>query len=237
MDLVSRSVEFASAIAAMLVALSIIVAGMSSCILKRIRLGAFEIEASERERLQAKALVATVAAPNREPVPFETEQLAQYYAQVLAQSKVTFWFSLFASLGFAVIVLAGYRYTNASGGAALAQFFAGMIMDAVAALFFVQSRNAQTAMGDFFDKLRKDRLQVESRRLCESIASVPARDALRVQLCLHYADVENREQVAGTIITACLGSAGNGSAAAVTSQGASLADIAKHSPDANGQHG
>lgn len=207
-DLLSRSVEFMAAIASILVALAIIIAAMKAGILRRVRFGRFEFEASEKERQQAKALVAAVIAPDREPVPFETEQLAQYYAQVLAQSKISFWFSLlFASLGFAVIVIAGFRYSSASGGAAIAQFIAGIIMDAVAALFFVQSKNAQTAMGEFFDKLRRDRQQAESRRLCENVASPAARDALRVQLSLHYADVTNREQIAGMIINACL--AGN----------------------------
>jgi hypothetical protein len=206
MDLLSRSIELISAAAAILVALAIIVAGMKSGLLKRVRLGGFEIEATARERAQVKALVDSVTmSGNESAAPFETEQLAQYYAQVLAQSKISFWFSLlFASLGFAVVVIAGFRYTSAAGGAAVAQFIAGIVMDAVAALFFVQSKNAQAAMGDFFDKLRRDRQQVESRRLCESVTSTSARDALRVQLSLHYAEVANRDQITGVIINACL---------------------------------
>jgi hypothetical protein len=208
-ELLSSSVQVIAGVASILVALAIIVVAMRSGFLSRVRFGAFEIVASPKEQAQAAALVAAVTTPDKEPVPFETEQLAQYYAQVLAQSKVSFWFSLFfASLGFGVIVIAGFSYTKDAGGAAAAQFIAGIIMDAVAALFFVQSKNAQAAMGDFFDKLRRDRQQVESRRLCESITSGPARDALRVQLSLHYADVPNREQTAGVIINACLAGAG-----------------------------
>jgi hypothetical protein len=203
-DLLSRVAEFTAATASILVALAIIVAGMRSGFLRRVRFGAFEIEASPQERAQAKALVAAVTTPDAQPVAFETEQLAQYYAQVLAQSNVSFWFSLlFASLGFVVILIAGFMYSRGPQ-TAVAQGFAGMIMDAVAALFFVQSRRAQVAMNDFFDKLRRDRQQVESRRLCESIASPQARDALRIQLSLHYADVENRDEIAGLIIHACL---------------------------------
>jgi len=203
-DLLTHTAEIAAAAASILVALAIIVVAMRSGFLRRVRFGAFEIEASERERAQAKALVAAVATPDAEQVPFETEQLAQYYAQVLAQSNVSFWFSLlFASLGFVVILIAGFMYSSGPQ-TAMAQGFAGIIMDSVAALFFVQSRRAQAAMNDFFDKLRRDRQQVESRRLCESIASSEARDALRVQLALHYADVGSREEVARVIIQACL---------------------------------
>jgi hypothetical protein len=209
MNLLSQGVEVTAALASILVALAIIVTAMRSGLLKRVRFGAFEIEATERERAQAKALVAAVARPGTEPVPFETEQLAQYYAQVLAQSKISFWFSLlFASLGFGVIVIAGFKYTSTANGAAVAQFVAGIIMDAVAALFFVQAKNAQAAMGDFFDKLRSDRQLVESRSLCESISSPSARDALRVQLSLHYAQVASREQISGVIINACLAGSG-----------------------------
>jgi hypothetical protein len=131
--------------------------------------------------------------------------LAAYYAQVLAQSKVSFWFSLvFASLGFLVIVVAAFRFTPDSAGAAVAQIVAGSIMDAVAALFFVQSKAAQTSMSDFFEKLRRDRQHAESRRLREAIAEPQARDALRVQLALHYAEVPSGSDVAKGIIEATL---------------------------------
>lgn len=169
--------------------------------LSRERLGRSRIEPSEDERQQAKALISAVAAPEKEPVPFETEQLAQYYAQVLAQSKTSFWFSItFASLGFLVIVVAVFLYTDAKSGATIAQVVAGAIMDAVAALFFVQSRNAQRAMGDFFDKLRSDRQQAESRALCESIERMDLRDALRAQLALYYAGLQNSHAVAAQVI-------------------------------------
>src|SRR6266487_3551784 len=83
---------------AVLVAIFGLVVGIRSGILQRLRFGAFEIELSPRERQQARALIETVTRPDREPIAFETEQLAQYYSQVLAQSKVSFWFSLiFAS--------------------------------------------------------------------------------------------------------------------------------------------
>lgn len=80
-------------------------------------------------------------------------------------------------------------------------------MDAVAALFFVQSKSAQASMGDFFDKLRRDRQQVESRKLCEIISDAKAKDALRIQLALHYAELPNSDEVAKSIFQACFPSA------------------------------
>jgi hypothetical protein len=176
---------------------------MRAGVLTRLRLGNLvDIQATPQEREVAKVLVEA-AQKNREDIPFETEQLALYYGQILAQSKISFWFSLiFASLGFLVIIVAVFLYTSASTGATVAQFSAGVIMDAVAALFFVQSRNAQKSMGEFFDKLRRDRQQLESRKLCENIENKTARDALRIELSLHYAEVNNASEIAKTVIHA-----------------------------------
>ena len=152
-----------------------------------------------------EALERSSREPEREALPFEVEQLANYYAQILSQSKVAFWFSLiFASLGFLVIVVAAFLYSKTDSGSAIAQFVAGIIMDAVAGLFFVQSKNAQKPMGEFFDKLRKDRAQVESRALCEAVTTPEAKDALRVHLALFYAGVETHESVAKSIAEASL---------------------------------
>lgn len=183
------------------VALIVLVLAFKSGVLRRIRFGGLEVEASPREKAEAKALIQLVSSPSKDAVPFETEQLAQYYAQVLAQSRISFWFSLiFASLGFVVIVIAVFSGTGSTSTTTFAQIAAGVIMDAVASLFFVQSKSAQKSMGEFFDKLRRDRQQAESRALCDSIQNPDARDALRVQLALFYAGVEQSSQVATSIL-------------------------------------
>jgi len=169
-------------------------------VLRRVRLGAFEIESNDAEAQQIRESLTKASESSGRDIPFEIEQLANYYSQILAQSKVSFWFSLiFASLGFAVIVAAAFFFQGGSTGATAVQFTAGVIMDAVAGLFFVQSRNAQKSMAEFFDKLRNDRAQVESRNLCEAIESTSARDALRVHLALYYAGVEEHDGIAKNI--------------------------------------
>lgn len=186
-----------------LTALAVFFVAIRSGVLRRLRLGfgSFEFVVTAPERAQARALIDSVTNPDREAVPFETEQLAQYYSQVLAQSKISFWFSLiFASLGFAVIVIAGFMYSSATLGATVAQFFAGVIMDAVSALFFVQSKNAQAAMAEFFDKLRRDRQAFEARKLCESLEDAVARDALRIELALNYAGIVESSKVSKSIL-------------------------------------
>lgn len=59
-------------------------------------------------------------------------------------------------------------------------------------------------MGDFFDKLRKDRQQVESRTLCDSISDGKAQDALRVQLSLYYAGIPDYQLLSKDIVERCL---------------------------------
>ena len=108
-------------------------------------------------------------------------------------------------LGFLVIVASALMYSQDRQGTTIASFVAGTIIDAVAALFFVQSKNAQKALAEFFDKLRKDRQQAESRALCESVGNPDARDALRIQLALYYACVEQSHTVAAELIAGAFG--------------------------------
>jgi hypothetical protein len=206
------SVEIQDIFGVVVAAISVAVAAyglagvLRTGVLKRIRFGSFEIEGSSEDASRIRTLVEQSHAKEPKDIPFEIEQLANYYSQILAQSKVSFWFSLiFASLGFAVIVVAAFLYKDTNTGATFAQFIAGIVMDTVAGLFFVQSRNAQKSMGEFFDKLRKDRAQVESRNLCEAIQSEQAKDALRVHLALYYAGVEQHENLAKNITEATLG--------------------------------
>lgn len=187
------------------VAITSIVGALKAGVLKKVRFGGLEFEApSEEMRRFKKAYEHSQKQPEKE-VPFEIEQLASYYSQILSQSKVSFWFSMiFASLGFAIIVISAFLHTEGATTATVAQFTAGIIMDAVAGLFFVQSRNAQKSMGEFFDKLRSDRLHAESKLITEAVKSQNAKDSLRLHLALHYAGIENPESVAKHITEECL---------------------------------
>lgn len=111
--------------------------------------------------------------------------LRQYHSQGLAQSKISFWFSLvFAALGFGVILLS-IASANPQGkwteqGRSFVTFAAGTIIDAVSALFFVQSNKARQLMTDFFDRLRIDRKLEESLRLAGEIQTQELGGRLKV---------------------------------------------------------
>ena len=68
----------------------------------------------------------------------------------------------------------------------------------------VQSRSAQKSMGEFFDKLRRDRQHLEARKLCDSVENKDARDALRINLSLHYAEIPNAESISNSIVAASM---------------------------------
>ncbi len=173
-----------------------IIGAFRSGALTKIRMGSIEIAADNAARGRIKSVIEQSVA-GKTDTPFEVEQLTNYYSQILSQSKISFWFSLvFASLGFVVIVIAAFFYTTASSGTTIAQFVAGAIMEAVSSLFFVQSKNAQRSMAEFFDKLRSDRLHLESRKLCDDIKDGQAQDALKLHLSLHYAGVTNADAIA-----------------------------------------
>lgn len=145
---------------------------------------------------------ASVGAANvvSRDVPFEERLLERYYLQVLLQYKVTFWFSLvFAAVGFGLIAIGAFQYFDLGIKSAVSRLIAGIVGDAVAALFFVQSRWAQRTMRDFSEKLRQDRRLAETRKLCESIESPEQRDALRIRLALQGAEVENAHECASSI--------------------------------------
>ena len=104
---------------------------------------------------------------------------------------MSFWFSLsFAAIGFGVIIFAFATHNAADLWGTVIKAASGTIIDAVASLFFVQSTNAQKAMSEFFEKLRMDRLNSESRTLIAEIQNSERADQLRAQLVLKYAGIE-----------------------------------------------
>src|SRR5208283_5064696 len=100
----------------------------------------------ESEAEEIKRLV-TEAIPEATPENRQYLLLREYHAQGIAQSKISFWFSLvFAALGFGVIVSglltlqADKEFSKQAGS--FITMVAGTIIDAVSALFFVQSNKA-----------------------------------------------------------------------------------------------
>jgi hypothetical protein len=154
---------------------------------------------------------------HRRVIPDQTAQagaqqfalLREYHSQGLAQSRISFWFSLvFAAIGFFVIVLSvGLFITQGQQPDPTTSLHkptfalvAGTIIDAVAALFFVQSNRARQLMTEFFDKLRIDRKLDEALRLANEIIDQKVQASLKAVLALSFADVKSAEGTLAAVL-------------------------------------
>ncbi|MCU1326775.1 MAG: putative rane protein [Bryobacterales bacterium] len=130
--------------------------------------------------------------------PFEAVALAKYYNQALTRANTAFAVSLLsAALGFGVILYAIIFHTTADASGTALKILSGTIIDAVSALFFVQSTNAQQTMTAFFEKLRQDRLNDTARELIGEIENAEHKDQLKMQLILKYAAIDKLLTVGG----------------------------------------
>ena len=152
-------------------------------------------EANEiKNRLQA-------SDSNNTDVNHQYALLQEYHAQGLAQSKISFWFSLvFGAIGFFIIIISVLSYNFSSGlenkttlydqaAKPIFAVVAGTIIDAVAALFFVQSNKARQLMTEFFDKLRIDRKLDASLHVLSQIEDEAISSRVKALLTLNFAEV------------------------------------------------
>ncbi|BCJ71741.1 hypothetical protein CS0771_12850 [Catellatospora sp. IY07-71] len=115
--------------------------------------------------------------------------LQEYAVQGLSQSKISFRVSLgAASLGFVVILVGvGMSVAGSSLEMTVIPLIAGAVVEAVAALFFVQDKRAQATMSAFFDKLRDDRRTEDAVDLMREVDDPALRARLQAMLSLHFA--------------------------------------------------
>lgn len=110
----------------------------------------------------------------------------EYHAQVLAQSRASFFFSIGAAVvGFAILAVAIVVILTGNVAPGLATMVAAAITETVPALFFTQSNRARKMMADQLDGFRADaetqRAARERRELIEMVQDPTSRDALIAQ--------------------------------------------------------
>lgn len=158
----------------------------------KIKLGSFAIETKPNDQKTYSELIESVKKGGSEDLPFEIEQLAKYYTQILHQTKISFWFSLvFATLGFSILLIIIFGNSDLNSNKTIISFISTTIIEAVSVLFFSRSNKAQKEMEQFFNKLRNDRQQGEARKLADSIENPMLKDILKIQLALNYSEIEN----------------------------------------------
>lgn len=120
----------------------------------------------------------------------EDELLKAYYRQVLSQSNISFTFSLiFSALGFIVIIFSLLRLNpsgNSQDSTTWANLVAGLIIEAVSALIFVQTNNARRTMIDFSEKIRLDRRLNEALEMIETMEDKVIQSKVKATLVLLF---------------------------------------------------
>jgi hypothetical protein len=176
---------------------------------RRLRIG----NLIDFETMGAKEIKRELAEEVRRGTSPHSALMQEYHAQGLSQSRVSFWFSLvFAALGFMIIAIAVglFLQTPTAPGASFGDnigkpaftLVAGTIVDAVAALFFVQSNKARQLMTDFFDKLRVDRKLDEALSLIGAIREPGVASRAQAIVALNFSDVQITDAILATMLKA-----------------------------------
>jgi len=128
----------------------------------------------------------------RQAAIYESKRFAlveTYHNQGLAQSRVSFWFSLLlATAGFSIIAGAAITGgTDPKAGTTLAMV-SGAVTEAISALFFAQSNRARRLMQEFFGRLSEDQKRQEAFEIARSIEDPLLRSAVEATIAVQLID-------------------------------------------------
>ncbi|MBI5843716.1 MAG: hypothetical protein HZB23_03500 [Deltaproteobacteria bacterium] len=124
---------------------------------------------------------------------FIQDLVNSYHQQALSQAKVQFWFSVFAAtIGFIFILYSSSSIT-VQYPSSFIKIMPGVIIDAVALLFFRQAEQTRERATALYDRLRSDNQMLKSQSLVESIEDIQIRSAVKAQIALHMAGLRPKE--------------------------------------------
>ncbi len=136
------------------------------------------------------------------------EQLINnYHEQALDQARVQFWFSVIAAtVGFVWILYSGASI-QPDKLITVSKTLPGVVMDAVAFLFFRQAAETRQRATELYDRLRKDKQMAESSAIVASIEDLRLRSAVKAQLALHMSGLQPNAIDLGAFLSAPAASA------------------------------
>lgn len=121
-----------------------------------------------------------------------------YHKQRLDQSKWAFWLSFYGGIaGFIIIVISLMLNENEWPGVV-----AGGIIEAVSALFYQLSNNANKNVTEFFDKLTVDSNTTQAISLIEKISNDDTKDELVVKVALHLVGI-SEDKICNKVRSVC----------------------------------
>ena len=86
----SNTISYIAVILGVLGGLSALYALIKTGIVRRVRFFNFEIETNIESQKNISAIIDSIKKDSNQDIPFEIEQLAKYYTQILYQTKVSF---------------------------------------------------------------------------------------------------------------------------------------------------
>jgi hypothetical protein len=150
-----------------------------------------ELDKKISEAVQAN--VASIAKNAKESLDFVSELVNGYHQQALSQARVQFWFSVVAAtIGFAYILFAASRTADGSLSIVL-NVLPGVVIDAVAFLFFKQAEQTRERATALYDRLRQDSQVEGAREMVESIDDLQIRSLVKAQIALHMSGLSPKE--------------------------------------------
>jgi hypothetical protein len=154
------------------------------------------ISAEEIDKKIAEAVETNFSSLTRNvsgEVDFVGELVNGYHQQALSQAKVQFWFSVAAAtVGFAYILFATLRADDGTLSVVL-NTLPGIVIDAVAFLFFRQAEQTRERATALYDRLRQDSQIEGAREMVESIDDVQIRSLVKAQIALHMSGLSPKE--------------------------------------------
>jgi hypothetical protein len=116
--------------------------------------------------------------------------IRNYHEQALHQSKIQFWFSVIAaSIGFIFILANVIIYFFNNEKIYLLNIIPGIVMDAIAFMFFKQSNEVRHRAVEYFDRLRTDNQKQKSLDLVGKITNTKLKDLIYAQIAINMSGV------------------------------------------------
>jgi hypothetical protein len=146
-----------------------------------------------KEELEAltQVIIRTTAGDHR--VALVEDLVTSYHQQALSQARAQFWFSVVAAtVGFLYILFAAAT-ADAASPTTYIKILPGVVVDAVAALFFRQAEQTRQRATELYDRLRRDQQTVRAEALADTIDDPNIRSAVKAQITLHMVGLTPKE--------------------------------------------
>jgi len=145
---------------------------------------------SSQLKIAGDVVINTVVKPEAQ---FIEELVNSYHQQALSQARVQFWFSVVAAtVGFLYILYAATAF-SADNWLTILKTLPGVVIDAVALMFFRQAEQTRERATELYDRLRSDSQAVMAKELLATINDDKVRSVAQAQIALHLSGVATKD--------------------------------------------